>query len=924
MKGQNKYIFWNCASGLFNKKPSVEKYIVHFNPSLFFISECDISPSHMLKLLSIPGYHIDVSKTIDTQKKGRLLAYVKTSAGFIRRHDLELTHNDVLVYSSKHITVAGVYQGFKTYDNESVISNLDRLLFNLKLICERSQQLIIGGDFNVDPQRSDQKSRLLEIWQTECGLDQLVTNTTRMRYVDGNLQQSMIDLVFVKELVTRPTVKTTPSEVSDHHLIVTETSFPEDPSIKFQKQVIVDWRNFNPEIMCRDLKTNLSEIRLSNSIDEMDRELTIAIVMSMNKLIPKRVVHVRRDTDVINYHIEAVKKKRDRLIKKARKNNCQLTMLRVKELNKVIKAVVNRERDRMIRNKMKNSSASTFWNTVNTLLGRNTKDNINIAGPEGKYLSDEETAQAFSEFFKEKVDKLINLNPIQDPKVMFTKTGISNFTTQEVQKALESFKPKKSSGPDEIPLIVLKLCYEALQDHIMHLFTLISTQGKIPDTWKLARLKPIFKKGDHSKIENYRPISNLNSISKLFERCLLNRISVLDTDGPNQHGFKPAHSTITASIELQSFLACQLDKGKQCLMYSTDLSAAFDLIRPGIFVSKARKVIPDEGIIGLMYDFITDRKAYVEIGQHNSSVFRFQAGCPQGSTLGPKIFNTYCNDLHRCITDGFLTSYADDSYVVTCAENHAELLEKTTQVMKNHLYWLKDNGMVCNVEKTELMILNSDTPTTLVVEGRQIISQKEMKVLGITFDSNLNWSSQVSKVISKTNRMLHGLKKIRRHLNRQQSKQVTTSFYFSVLYYGIELWYHRNLAFHLKQKIRSAHYRALRLIHGEKTRDQLDMEGKRATPDEWANYAAAKLLVKMVQGSTPTRLLEDTLQNSYSERRQPGRLFFYDASSKKIGRQCFKNRLSCVSKQMKFDWLVTERGALRTSLKKCFFSYVGH
>ena len=922
-KKLNNFLFWNCASGVFSKKSSIEKYIAFYEPCIIFVSECDVSPDHMHDLLKIPGYRLDISKTRESRGKGRVMAYVRSGMGFSRRNDLEHQFNDILVYSSKDITIVGVYCGFKTYENESVISNLERLLTNLRLICDRNHNVMIGGDFNVDPSRQDKKSKLVELWQTDCGLEQLVTDITRTRDVNGLLQQSMIDLIFTKDL-DNVTVSTVESEVSDHSLMIAKTEIKTDVKIKFQKQIIVDWRNFDHTKMSQDLKCNLEGVALGNAIDRFDRDLSIAILTSMNEMIPKRVIHLRRDTDVVNYHIEAVKKKRDRLIKKARKTNSSSIMATVKELNKVIKLVVKRERDRIIKNKMKNSSAKTFWSTVNGLLGRGKNDEeITLLGEDDLPLSEEDVAQAFSDFFLNKVENLIKVNPIPDIPQCIKFPGIIPFSREEIRQALESFKPKKSSGPDEIPLIVLKLCYNALEDHIKHLFDLISESGKIPQNWKMARLKPIFKKGDETKVQNYRPISNLNSISKLFERCLLNRVSTFDTDGPNQHGFKPGHSTTTAAVELQEYIADALDRNKQCLVYSTDLSAAFDLIRPGLFVEKARQVIPDEGLISLMYEFITDRKAYVEIGHSTSTTFSFPAGCPQGSTLGPKVFNIYCNDLYEHITDGKLISYADDSYVVVVANDRNELLNKTRTVMTNHLKWLKDNGMVCNVDKTEMMILDDNSPVTIEVDGRTLTSLSEMKVLGLTFDSQLTWSSQVKGVIKRTNRMLHGLRRIRRFLNTEQARQVVTAYYFSVLYYGLEVWFHRHLAFHLKQKIRSAHYRALRLVHGDKSREQLDQEGKRATPDELANFAVAKLISRMVHLQAPTRLLASSLMNSYSVRRQPGRLFFYDASARKIGRQCLKNRLGCISKQMKFNWTMAKNSdVIRVNLKRCFFSYV--
>jgi hypothetical protein len=99
-------------------------------------------------------------------------------------------------------------------------------------------------------------------------------------------------------------------------------------------------------------------------------------------------------------------------------------------------------------------------------------------------------------------------------------------------------------------------------------------------------------------------------------------------------------------------------------MYSADLSAMFDLVRPGIFVKKALQVIPEEhhDLIHLVHDFITGPKAYVELNTSVSTIFELPLGCPQGSTLGPKVFNIYCHDLIDNITEGSLISYADDSY----------------------------------------------------------------------------------------------------------------------------------------------------------------------------------------------------------------------------------------------------------------------
>ncbi len=105
-------------------------------------------------------------------------------------------------------------------------------------------------------------------------------------------------------------------------------------------------------------------------------------------------------------------------------------------------------------------------------------------------------------------------------------------------------------------------------------------------------------------------------------------------------------------------------------------------------------------------EFITERKAFVQVGESTSSIFKFQAGCPQGSTLGPKVFNLYCHDLIQNFEEGTcLITYADDSYVVVRAKTTKDLIKRTKSTMSRHLQWLKTNGMICNVDKTEMIVM---------------------------------------------------------------------------------------------------------------------------------------------------------------------------------------------------------------------------
>ncbi len=209
----------------------------------------------------------------------------------------------------------------------------------------------------------------------------------------------------------------------------------------------------------------------------------------------------------------------------------------------------------------------------------------------------------------------------------------------------------------------------------------------------------------------------------------------------------------------------------------------------------------------------------------------------------------------------------------------------------------------------------------LSVDGQQIPSSNSMKVLGVIFDDKLSWEAQVKSAIAKTHRTIHGLRMIRRHLNPVQAKHVVTAYYFSTLYYGAEVWYHKQLSYGLKRKIKSAHYRALRFVYGKASHEDLDILSGRASPEEYSDFITAKMAARIINEQNPVRLHDSLVKNCYSERRIHERVFFFDNSHRKIGKQCLRNRLQTISRQMKFSWTSCDRDTLRIGLKKCFFKY---
>jgi len=241
------------------------------------------------------------------------------------------------------------------------------------------------------------------------------------------------------------------------------------------------------------------------------------------------------------------------------------------------------------------------------------------------------------------------------------------------------------------------------------------------------------------------------------------------------------------------------------LAYSLDLSAAFDMLRPDTFVDQMKSKIPDD-LLGILYEFLTDRKFFVEMNGKSSSVKNIDRGCPQGSVLGPVLFNLYPVYSH-------LTSYADDSYVIVEEADLENLIRKTETCISTHIESLEEIGMKVNEDKTEVILFGKDQPKVLVnVKGTPIESKNQIKALGIIIDKEILWRPHVTTLKKKIMKVVGGVRIVRNKLTEKQTTSIVTAQIFSILYYACSVWLTPSLNKKTLCSVESLHYRALRLI----------------------------------------------------------------------------------------------------------------
>jgi len=291
-----------------------------------------------------------------------------------------------------------------------------------------------------------------------------------------------------------------------------------------------------------------------------------------------------------------------------------------------------------------------------------------------------------------------------NPNSLFIKPTDST----EILTIINSLDLTKSSGPNSIPVRIMKLLNTELSEHFSNIFNLSFTNGIFPDILKIAKVVPIHKKESKILVSNYRPISLLSNIEKILEKLMHCRLyDFLDKSRliyELQFGFRQKYSTSYALLNLTENIRQALDDRKFACGIFVDLQKAFDTVDTNILLTKLQYY----GIRGIALQwfksYLTNRKQFVCINGNNSNHSGIEIGVPQGSVLGPLLFLIYINDLNKAIKFCKVHHFADDTNLLHVNRSIKSLNKYVNYDLKNLTTWLNANKISLNVSKTELII----------------------------------------------------------------------------------------------------------------------------------------------------------------------------------------------------------------------------
>jgi len=651
---------------------------------------------------------------------------------------------------------------------------------------------------------------------------------------------------------------------------------------------------------------------------------------TLNEIAPMRVIR-HSDGELINTKVAALQKRRDRFLKKFKKTNNPDHLSKAKSFSKTLKKAVKKESRRIFQCKARSPNPKHFWQALNDKMGKYRDSVLEIEVDKKKISDPVQVANHFASFFLSKVVNL-SIEPVTSHSLARPNIPIQ-FSLQEVESAFKTMSNKKSYGIDGIPQNLFKDTSELVNNQILDVLNSFCRNG-LADNLRIARVSPLHKKGSKLDINNYRPISNLSVFSKIYEKCLLSRINqeLPGYEGDHQHGFRKSHSTETALLTLQSILASMHDRRQQGLIYSIDLSAAFDLLRPDKFLELFKDIL-SEGLLYSIIDFLSNRSFQVHLQDESSELKTLDRGCVQGSILGPKLFSLYMARLRDVVVSDeiSLISYADDSYVVVAPKNIDQIQDITENTLSKHIEFLRSIGMVVNESKTEIMWIGQplSNPIDHIRIGSVCVPfSNKIKALGILIQGDLSWDAQAEQAIGKSKKLLSAFRFLRKYLSESQFLKAASANYYGAVFYASSVWFRHIKQVH-KTKLTSIHFRMLRVAKRDfKTRlkrPELTQSCQRATPEQWSKFITASTVIKIMRDKTPTFLFEKLQENYFEEKRKPFVGQFFDTSRILKGQQSLQNKLLFM-RSINYPWHDPEKplsnDVTRIELKRTFYTYL--
>ena len=679
---------------------------------------------------------------------------------------------------------------------------------------DKKATCMIGGDLNIDLLQFE-RDNINEYLATnlENNFVPCITLPTRITEKSATI----IDHVFLRmplhKIQTKVNAGNLFCSITDHLMKFTllETNTKNNKERPYIRQITKKKLKFFLEKSPNDppLLPNVDNDQQTNSsIHDLFSDFVINLKNMLDKYFPlvKQSRKHFKEKEWINEKLKTdIKKKnilyRKYICKKTENNKKQWKEANYKVTEDIRKAQTQYYRSILLNH---NNNSQNLWKTFGKILKNNKNTvKINKIKINQKITTDPMLiTNAFNQFFtnigndlakqfenqnKDAFREYLN-NPILDSFCLL------ETHEQEVKNYINKIDVKKAMGYDEMPAKFLKSAVNIIAGPLTKLFNLSIAKGEYPDFLKIAKVLPIYKKGEHTDMNNYRPISVLSHMNKILETIIskqmknfLNKNNILYK---YQYGFRENHSTDHALIEMIDNIKLSVDDKKLAGGIFVDLTKAFDTVNHNILLEKL-KIMGFRGIpYKLLESYLTNRLQYVQLGNSKSRLLPIKCGVPQGSVLGPLLFILYINDLANCCLHGKITIFADDTAIYFECSTMDDLIYTASTIMKDIDKWFTANLLTLNTNKSFFCVFRKknksmNVPDKIDFNEKSINRAKHIKYLGITLDEHLDWNEHISNLCNSLKSFFSVFYNIRDYLFLENCKIIYYTMVYSKIKYGI-------------------------------------------------------------------------------------------------------------------------------------------
>ena len=440
-----------------------------------------------------------------------------------------------------------------------------------------------------------------------------------------------------------------------------------------------------------------------------------------------------------------------------------------------------------------NNNVNVFWNFVKS-LNRN-KTHPSYIYHDGAFLSNSQgIANCFADYF-ESVYKDENCLSVdgdvsREHDLCLQELDIS---IGDVFNSLNSLAANTGPGTDAIPSTFFKSCNFIMSRILWLIFNKSLNSGVFPDVWKLSIVTPIFKSGDRSLVSNYRPICKQSIMPKLFENIIAKKLSSLlkNVIIEEQHGFMAGRSVSTNLLLYHDYLCSAVEDGAQVDSIYTDFKKAFDSVNHNILIRKLRALGVDGKLLLWISSFIIGRHQRVKFGDALSNNYRVPSGVPQGSHLGPLLFNIFINDIGKVLKSAKFLLFADDLklFLRINSQHDAQCLQDD---LNNLDTWGRENLLEFNLNKCHTIHFSKKKRCLdheYLLGGAQLPVVMRTRDLGVVFCHDLTFEEHIMVASCCASKRLGFILRARKFFkNVSTLKLLYNAFVRSRLEYASVVW----------------------------------------------------------------------------------------------------------------------------------------